>query len=66
MIDHEFYYCSLSEILVTLKDVPPFFDYKNEDGNSVRFEFEPAFTNLEDYLVYCKARAYFDLEDYPG
>lgn len=53
-------------MLVSLKDVPPFFDYENEDSNSVRFEFEIAFTNLEDYLVYSKARAYFDLEDYPG
>lgn len=57
---------SLSELLVTLNSVPPYFDYENEDVDSIRFEFEPAFTNLEDYLVYSRARAYFDLEDYPG
>lgn len=56
-------------MLVTLKDTPPYFDYKNENidaPHSIRFDFESPFTNLEDYLVYCKARAYFDLEDYPG
>lgn len=66
LIDYIIYIYSLSEILVSLKDVPPFFDYQNEDSNSIRFEFELTFTNLEDYLVYSKARAYFDLEDYPG
>lgn len=52
-------------MMVSLKDVPPFFDYENEDIDSMRFEFEPSFNNLEDYLIYSKARAYFDLEDYP-
>lgn len=57
---------SLAEILVAFENVPPFFNYGNEDKNSIRFEFEPSFTNLEDFLVYNKGRAYFDLEDYPG
>lgn len=51
--------------MVSLRNVAPFFDYGNENSDSMRFEFEPSFTNLEDYLVYSKARAYFDLEDYP-
>jgi len=61
-----FNFYSLSEILVTLTSIPPYFDYNNEDSTCIRFEFEPAFNNLEDYLLYSKARAYFDLEDYPG
>lgn len=65
LIDCYTFFYSLSEILVTLKDVPPFFDYEHEN-NILGFEFEPAFTNMEDYLVYSKARSYFDLEDYPG
>lgn len=51
--------------MMTLKNVPPFFEFENENNEFIRFEFEPAFTNLEDYLVYFKARAYYDLEDYP-
>ncbi|XP_025202196.1 cell division cycle protein 23 homolog [Melanaphis sacchari] len=56
----------LSELMITLKSIPPYFEFENENNEFIRFELEPAFTNLEDYLVYFKARAYFDLEDYPS
>ncbi|XP_060862724.1 cell division cycle protein 23 homolog [Metopolophium dirhodum] len=56
----------LSELMMTLKNVPPYFEFENENDEFIRFELEPAFTNLEDYLVYFKARAYYDLEDYPS
>lgn len=56
----------LSELMMTLKNIPPYFEFENENDEFIRFELEPAFTNLEDYLVYFKARAYYDLEDYPS
>ncbi|CAI6348773.1 unnamed protein product [Macrosiphum euphorbiae] len=56
----------LSELMMTLKNIPPYFEFENENNEFIRFELEPAFTNLEDYLVYFKARAYYDLEDYPS
>lgn len=51
--------------MMTLKHIPPHFEFENENNEFIRFELEPAFVNLEDYLVYFKARAYYDLEDYP-
>lgn len=52
---------SLAEILVAFEDMPLYLI----DGNCIRFELQPIFPDLEDFLVYSKGRAYFDLEDYP-
>lgn len=61
-----FYSYRLTEILIALKDVPSLFDTDDSEScdSNGNLEFEQQFTSIEEYLTHCKARTYFELEDY--